>query len=137
MSEPLDNVDQFRDRPVSAVSGLVPSQQGVERVLVALRVGGIDVADVGVLHGAEGVRILDADGTEHGRHAKFIRFFQKWGYDDAVLNLYDEGLRKGQSVVVIPSTQENKLAFARLLQQNQGHAIHYFGVGSAESLSGP
>jgi len=136
-SQPLDNVDQFISRPVDAVSGLVPSRQLMDELLDALRTAGADVSDVVVLHGPEGVRILDTDGTKHGGRARFVRLFQNWGYDDAVLNLYDEGLRKGESAVMIPSTQENKVALARLLQQHRGHAIHYFGVRSAEALSGP
>ncbi|RSM53348.1 hypothetical protein DMB66_39130 [Actinoplanes sp. ATCC 53533] len=134
---PLDNVDRFIARPVDAVSGLVPSRQLLDEVLDALRAAGTDVSDVVVLHGPEGVRILDTDGTRHGGRARFVRFFQNWGYDDAVLNLYDEGLRKGESAVMIPATLENKVAIARLLQHHRGHAIHYFGVRSAESLSGP
>lgn len=133
---PSDNVDQFIDRPVNAVSGLVPDRQRVNEVLDALRAAGADVSGVAVLHGPEGVRILDTDGTEHGPRARFVRFFQNWGYDDAILNLYDEGLRKGESALMIPSTQDDKVALARLLRQHQGHAIHYFGEESAESLSG-
>jgi nucleotide-binding universal stress UspA family protein len=135
--QPSENVDQFINRPVNAVISLIPDRQRVEETLDALRAAGTDVSDVVVLHGPEGVRILDTDGTEHGGRARFVRFFQNWGYDDAVLNLYDEGLRKGESAVMIPSTQEDKAALARLLRQHQGHAIHYFGVQSAESLSGP
>ena len=52
-------------------------------------------------------------------------------------DLYDEVLRQGESAVMIHATLENKVALARLLQQHRGHAIHYFGVRSAESLSGP
>ena len=136
-SGPSDNVDRFLDRPVNAVSGLVPGRQQADEVLDALRTDGADPSEVVVLHGPEGVRILDTNGTEHGWHAKLVRFFQNWGYDDAVLNLYDEGLRKGETVVVIPSTQQDKVALARLLQRHQGHAIHYFGLRAAESLSGP
>lgn len=132
--EPAENVDEFIDRPVNAVTALVPDRQ---RALDALRARGNDIADVVVLHGPEGVRILDRDGTRHGGRARFVRLFQNWGYDDAVLNLYDEGLRKGESAVLIPSTPADKAALARLLRQHQGHAIHYFGADSAESLSGP
>jgi len=59
------------------------------------------------------------------------------GYDDALLNLYDEGLRKGESAVLIPSVRENEVALTGLLRRRRGHAIHYFGLRSAESLSSP
>ena len=137
MSEPLVNVDQFRDRPVNAVSGLVPDQASAGLVVDALRAGGTDVSDVGVLHGSAGVRILDRAGDEHGRRAKLVRFFQKWGYDDAVMSLYDEGLRKGESVVVVPAARDAKDDIVGLLHHHRGHALYYFGTGSAESIGGP
>ena len=130
----MDNVDEFRVRPVNAVCGLVPD---ASVVIAALRERDVEIAEVIVLHGPEGVRILDQDGTRHGWHARFIRFFQNWGFDDAVLNLYDEGLRKGESVMAIPSTPEDRADLARLLSDFQGHALIYFGERTAESLSGP
>jgi nucleotide-binding universal stress UspA family protein len=136
-AQPSNNLDRFLDRPRNAVSALVPGRRSADDVLETLRSTGADVSAVIVLHGPDGVRILDRDGTAHGRRARLIRFFQNWGYDDAVLNLYDEGLRKGESVLVIPSTQDDRIAYGRLLQQHRGHAIHYFGMSSAESLSGP
>ena len=134
---PQDNVDRFLDRPVNAVSALVPGRQRVDEVLEDLRSRGTDVSGVVLLHGPQGVHILDTDGKEHGWRARFVRFFQNWGYDDAVLNLYDEGLRNGESVLVVPSTQDDRMHLAELLHRRGGHAIHYFGIRNAESLSGP
>jgi nucleotide-binding universal stress UspA family protein len=136
-NQPTDNVDRFIDRPVNAVTALVPDRQRVDAIVDALRATGTDLSDIVVLHGSEGVHILDTDGTQHGVRARFVRFFQNWGYDDAVLNLYDEGLRKGESAVMIPATRQDKASLAGLLLQHQGHAIHYFGIQSAEQLSGP
>ena len=132
-----DNVDRFLDRPVNAVSGLVPGRQQADEVLDALRADGANPADVVVLHNRKASAFSTRTGRNMGGTRNFVRFFQNWGYDDAVLNLYDEGLRKGETVVVIPSTPEDKVALARLLQLHQGHAIHYFGLRAAESLSGP
>ncbi|GAA0502104.1 hypothetical protein Ade02nite_37810 [Paractinoplanes deccanensis] len=134
---PVENVDEFIDRPVDAVSGLVPDRERLAGLLDDLRAAGVDVARVVVLHGPEGVRILDSDGSRHGLHSRFVRFFQNWGYDDAVLNLYDEGLRNGEAALMIPASPADKDAIARLVHRRQGHAIHYFGAGNAQSLSGP
>lgn len=40
-------------------------------------------------------------------------------------------------VVVIPPEQEDNAALAGLLLLHKGHAIHYFAVDAAESLSAP
>ncbi|XVV08944.1 universal stress protein [Actinoplanes sp. CA-131856] len=135
--EPSDNVDVFVDRPADAVSGLVPDRQSMAELLEDLRAAGVDVSGVTVLHGPEGVRILDSDGSRHGWHARFVRFFQNWGYDDAILNLYDEGLRKGEVAFMIPAAPDERHEIARLVRQRRGHAVHYFGPERAESLSGP
>ncbi|SNY42298.1 Nucleotide-binding universal stress protein, UspA family [Paractinoplanes atraurantiacus] len=135
--EPSDNVDVFLDRPANAVSGLVPDRELLAELLDDLRASQVDVSGVVVLHGPEGVRILDSDGSGHGWHSRFVRFFQNWGYDDAILNLYDEGLRKGEVAFMIPAGPDERHEIARLARRRQGHAVHYFGPERAESLSGP
>ncbi len=82
MSGPLDNVDEFRHRPVNAVAGVLPTPDSAGEVVQELQSTGSDVSDIGVLHGEEGARILDRTGAEHGTKAKTIRFFQNWGYDE-------------------------------------------------------
>jgi hypothetical protein len=39
--------------------------------------------------------------------------------------------------VVIPASYKERIAIARMLYRHRGHAIHYFGLNTAESLSGP
>jgi len=135
VTEPLENVKLFKIRPVAAVAGLVPSGHHCGPVLQALPALGIDAAAVGVFHGAEGVRIIDP--KPHGIGHRLLHFFENWGYQAEIMKLYDEGLRKGESMIVVPLSYPERDDIARLLVQNLGHAVYYFGIGHVESLTGP
>jgi hypothetical protein len=64
-------------------------------------------------------------------------FLRELGYQAEIMNLWDEGLRKAESLVVIPATRAERLALARLFADRRGHAVFYFGVGHVESSSAP
>jgi hypothetical protein len=96
---------------------------------------GVDAAVVGVLHGADGLRILDPE--PHGIGARVRKFFESWGYQAEIIKLFDEGLRKGESLVVVPTDDAGRDEIARLMVANGGHAVYYFGVGHVESLTAP
>jgi hypothetical protein len=125
----------FELRPVEAVAGLVPGAGHCAPIIAALPGLGIDTDLVGVLHGAEGLRILDPQ--PHGIGQRIIKFFESWGYQEEIIKLYDEGLRKGESMVVVPASYPGRIAVGRLMAGNGGHAVFYFGVGHVESLTGP
>jgi len=125
---PLENVDEFRDRPINAVTGLLPD---ANPVLDALS----DTADVGVLHSGEGTRIIDRSGSEHGVGARFVRLFQNFGYTGTVRDLYLAGLSAGETLVVIPAQAEQRHELAQLLLEHGAHGVHWFGPGTAEQLS--
>jgi hypothetical protein len=132
---PLDNVTIFTTRPVAAVSGLVPSGAHCGPILETLAGLGVETEGVGLLHGADGVRILAPE--PHGIADHILKFFESWGYQAEIMKLYDEGLRKGESMIVIPASYEDRTAFGHLLAGHHGHAVYYFGVGHVESLTGP
>lgn len=135
MTEPLENIKLFDIRPVAAVAGLVPGGQHCGPILQALPALGIDTASVGVFHGAQGVRIVDP--KPHGIGHRLLHFFESWGYQAEIMKLYDEGLRKGESMLVVPLSYPERSDIARLLVRNLGHAVYYFGIGHVESMTAP
>jgi hypothetical protein len=135
MTEPRENVRIFGLRPVEAVSGLVPGGRHCVPIMEALPGLGVDTEVVGILHGADGLRILDPE--PHGIGHRALKFFESWGYQAEIIKLYDEGLRKGESMIVVPASYADRLAVSRLMAGNGGHAVFYFGVGHVESLTGP
>lgn len=135
MTEPHENIKLFDIRPVAAVAGLVPGGRHCSPILQALPAHGIDTASVGIFHGAEGVTIIDP--KPHGIGHRILHFFESWGYQVEIMKLYDEGLRKGESMIVVPLSYPERDGIARLLVQNLGHAVYYFGIGHVESLTAP
>lgn len=136
-SNPMDNIDMFLRRPVDAVAALLPDEQRAHAAVAELGEGGLDVARVLLLHGAEGVRIFDRAGTGHGERSRILRLLQGWGYDAGVMDLYDEGLRGGESLIVVPSSYDSRVGIGEVLEEHGGHAVSYFGPGRMESLTGP
>jgi hypothetical protein len=132
---PQENHKIFGLRPVEAVAGLVPGGPHCAPIVAALPGLGIEADSVGILHGADGLRVLDPE--PHGIGQRVIRFFETWGYQDEIIKLYDEGLRKGESMIVVPVSYPSRTAVGRLMTGHGGHAVFYFGVGHVESLTGP
>ena len=135
MTGPQENVKIFGLRPVGAVAGLVPGGRHCVPIMAALPGLGVEAEMVGILHGADGLRILDPE--PHGIGQRVLRFFESWGYQAEIIKLYDEGLRKGESLVVVPTGFAGRIEVARLMVANGGHALYYFGVGHVESLTAP
>jgi hypothetical protein len=134
---PPINVDIFRHKPVHEVSALLPEEQGTVAACQALHSADIDVAQVQILRGEEGARILDKHGTEHGYAARLVRVLQNLGIDENALDVYDEGLRKGETLITIPCERASARDIAYLLQPHGGHAMIYWGRGTRELLSAP
>ena len=116
MTGPKENVKIFGLRPVEAIAGLVPGGRHCIPIMAALPGLGIETDIVGVLHGADGLRILDPD--PHGIGQRVLKFFQSWGYHAEIIKLYDEGLRKGESLIVVPTSYPDRVDVSRLMAGN-------------------
>lgn len=138
MSEPLINCDEPYWLYLSeAVIGLIPRVELVDHALSTLSANGVDISTVRILQGDDGVRIFDRTGAAHGVRARVIRFFENLGYDQETLSLYDDGVRKGESIVAVPATAHESESLGRVMADHDGHAVFYFGNSSAVSLTGP
>ena len=131
-----DNVDQFRIHPTYALAALLPDRDHLDRMLADLPTA--DTADtdavVQVMHGAEGLRILDQRGTAHGRLAWFHRLLQNWTYYEQILGLYTEGLTGGEFLAVIPCAPDDRRRTAATVAAHGGRSLYYFGFNTVESV---
>jgi hypothetical protein len=137
LTVPPSNVDIFRHKPVNEVSALLPNEQSTVAACEYLYDAGFDVTRVQILRGEEGARILDKHGTQHGYAARLVRILQNLGIDENALDVYDEALRNGETLITIPCASESARDLAYLLRPHGGHAMIYWGKGTRELLSAP
>jgi hypothetical protein len=136
VTDPFDNDGKFLVHPDRVLMALIPDRQRAEFVLEALRAAGHPLDRVKVLHGEGGARVLDRRGEHHGLFARLHRWWQKFTYYQTVLGLFAAGLKAGEFLIYLPTEREYRQKVGQLLVSRQAHAVHYFGFGTVETLSG-
>ena len=134
VNEPQINVDHFYHRPVFHVVGLLAENSQIPAISTDLASAGVDVTAVEILCGEQGARILDEHGRYHGLRARIVRAFQRLGYDETTLELYDEALRKGDLLLQVPAPPGQSRRVAALLQHHHVHDVGYFAPGTFEQF---
>jgi hypothetical protein len=89
------------------------------------RLPNVDISAVRVLHGEEGADILDPTGAEHGFATRIIRWLQTRGYDRNILDVYEEGLDKGEALITVPCAPADSRRLGRLMLPHGAHAVIY------------
>ena len=103
MNEPQINIDHFYHRPVYHVVGLLTENSEIPAISKDLASAGVDLTAVEILCGEQGARILDEHGRYHGLRGRIVRAFQRLGYDETTLAIYDEALRQGDLLLHVPA----------------------------------
>ena len=70
----------------------------------------MDVTAVEILSGQQGAAILDEHGRYHGLRGRIVRAFQRLGYDEITLEIYDEALRHGDLLLQSPYGRQSEAA---------------------------
>jgi hypothetical protein len=88
---PMNNVDEFRHRPVNELAALLLDKQAADPAIKErpghpggrdpnLQTADVDISTVRVLHGEEGADTLDPTGADHGFATRIIRWPRTRGY---------------------------------------------------------
>ena len=134
MNEPQINVDHFYHRPVYHVVGLLTDKSQIPAISSELASAGVDVTAVEILCGERGAAILDEHGRYHGLRGRVVRTFQRLGYDQATLEIFDEALRGGDLLLHVPAAPDDRYRIGALLQRHQVHDVGYFAPGTFEQF---
>ena len=134
---PMTNVDEFRHRPVNELAALLPDKRAVDAATKDLQTANVDISAVRVLHGEEGVDILDPTDAEHGFATRAIRWLQTRGYDRNIFVVYQVGLENGEALITLSCAPADSRPLARLIVRHGAHGVIYFGPGTAETLTAP
>lgn len=123
MNEPQINVDHFYHRPIYHVVGLLTDKREIAAITSELEAAGVDVAAVEILCGERGAAILDEHGRYHGLRGRIVRAFQRLGYDETTLEIYDEALRDGDLLLQVPVRPAGRRRVVALLQRHHVHDV--------------
>ena len=134
MNEPQINVDHLSHRPTYHVVGLLTDKSEIPAISTELQSADVDIAAVEILCGEQGARILDDHGRYHGLRGRIVRTFQRLGYDETTLEIYDEALRKGDLLLQVPVIPAERRRMVALLQHHHVHDLGYFGPGTFEQF---
>lgn len=135
MGLPEVNLDEFVHRPAHNVVGVLATGTDLPGLVEDLTTAGINPADIRVLCGEKGAEILDERGEHHGLKAHLVRGFQRLGYDQTTLAIFDEALRDGGLLLHVPASQHNARAVAAMMWRHGARSIGYFGAGTFEEFS--
>ena len=125
---PRRNEDRFYRYPRNRIVAILSDEAHLESALGKLEPLGVHFADVNVLSGADGARLLDRTGAGHGLRARLLRVIQSGGYEVDSLRAHEQALRAGEHVIYIPvrgKDQASKVAAA--VRDAGGRYVLYFG----------
>jgi hypothetical protein len=136
MHEVQDNADLSQHRPDHKIVVVLPHRKAVEAVIEDLAAQGHDLAEVLMLHGAEGLYSFDLHGDHHGRWAHVRRTVKNVGGVDAnTLFTYYEALEHGHYLLFVPlAVGEPRDPLLSVLRSNGGTAMSYFTPHTMESI---
>jgi hypothetical protein len=133
--EPRRNEDRFYRYPKNRIVAVLPDDAHLKAALGTLEPLGVNVADVNVLSGADGARLLDRTGADHGLRARLLRTVQRGAYEVDSLRNHEQALRAGEHVVYIPvrgKDQARKVAAA--VGDAGGRYVLHFGAWTIGQL---
>jgi sugar/nucleoside kinase (ribokinase family) len=131
--QPQRNHERFYTYPMHRMVAIVDDDAALDAVLRELQKTGVDLADVTVLTGPDGARLLDRRGERHGLLGRLLRIAQWSASENDDLDLHAEALQEGRSVVYVPARDDQrKAAVASALRGAGGHALVYFGRWTTE-----
>jgi hypothetical protein len=134
VNEAQINVDHFYHRPIYHMVGLLTENSEIPAISGELEAAGVDVTAMEILCGEQGARILDEHGRYHGLRGRIVRAFQRPGYDETTLAIYDETLRRGDLLPQVPVRPADRRRVVALLQRHDVHDLGYFGPGTFEQF---
>jgi hypothetical protein len=133
--EPLFNEDRFYRYPMGRIAAIINDDRGLNEALKHLPQAGVDLADVNVLSGPEGIRLLDRRGVRRGLRSRLLRLLQLTVYEGVALETHEQALRNGHYIIYVPVRGEEQVRNAvDILRHAGGHYLLQFHRWTVEEL---
>lgn len=107
--EPRRNETRFYRYPRGRVVAIVDDDRGLNEALTNLPRASVDLTNVNVLSGPEGIRLLDRRGARRGLRSRLLRIAQLTAYEGAALDAHEQALQAGHHIIYVPVRDEAQL----------------------------
>jgi hypothetical protein len=133
----LGSTGEFLEYPTNKVVGVFADWAHARAVIEQLSTAGFTQERIGVLHGPEGAKRLDASGEHHGVFAQISRFFQRFAdMDDQHTKRHEQELLAGHVLVQVEAPEDvARTTVAQAMKAHGGYFINYYGKWHVENLA--
>lgn len=129
--------DEFISYPTHRITCYFETVDAFRAAMKRFAAEGFDVKDILVLHGQEGIELLDPDGRYHGTLARLSRLLHKVMSEFEVheFEIMQEHLEQGHIVIGVhaPNDAEREKAH-QIMHDCGGHHIMYFANFYIETI---
>jgi hypothetical protein len=133
--EPRFNEERFYRYPMGRIAAIIDNERGLNEALQHLPSANVNLSDVNVLSGQEGIRLLDRRGVRRGLRSRLLRLAQLTVYEGIALDTHEQALRSGHYVIYVPVSGEEQVRnVVDILRRAGGHYLLQFHRWTVEEL---
>jgi hypothetical protein len=133
--QPRFNEDRYYRYPKNRIAAVLNDDRSLDEALKHLPQAKVNLSDVNVLSGPEGMRLLDRRGVRRGLRSRILRIAQLTAYEGTALDNHEQALRKGQHIIYVPvKGEEQTQSVVDVLRRAGGHYLLQFHRWTVEEL---
>ena len=120
----------------NSLIGIIDAYAEAKAALNDLSEAGFAEDDLGILCCAEGAKLVDADGSEHGLWGKIAAVVREFGdVDNEQKRQHERELRAGHFLIAVRAEEENARQKALgILQAHGGHFINFYSPWQVKGM---
>ena len=133
--QPRFNEERYYRYPKGRIAVVLNEDRNLEEALAHLPEANVNLADVNVLSGPEGMRLLDRHGRRRGLRSRLLRIAQLTAYEGTALENHEQALRNGHYIIYVPVKDEQQTqSVIDILRRSGGHDLLQFHRWTVEEL---
>jgi hypothetical protein len=133
--QPRFNEDRYYRYPKGRIAAVLDEDRNLEEAVKHLPEAKVNLADVNVLSGFEGMQLLDRKGARRGLRSRLVRFAQLTAYEGTALDNHERALRNGHYIIYVPVKGEQQTqSVIETLRRSGGHYLLQFHRWTVEEL---
>ena len=122
--------------PVHKVLGMLPTEEAAWNVIDELKAEGIPEEEIELWGGHAGAEAIDKSFSKSGLKGRLARLVHELGEEGEDIRRYDEALRSGQFLLVVPAPRsEFRESVRDSMVKQGGHLITYYDQLTTETLA--